>query len=154
MPRVTLGPFSIETSEDWTLSSVILAGPPPPEQRSRGALAGHAGRAFRANLVATMERVEADDTPSAYLERQAEGLRQAGVAVRRDADPGVVTLAGELRGLQIEQVIAGPQGERVRQLTLMAKKGDVMFTLIWSNLDGQPFDDSRAEFEAMLRSFV
>src|SRR6516225_3727541 len=102
MPRVSIGPFSIDTTDDWSLTTVILAGPVDDNPTNQGMLSTKAVRPFQQNLVATMEQVESSETPESYVKRQIEGLRQAQVQRQETAPPERVKLkVGE--GLLTEQ---------------------------------------------------
>jgi hypothetical protein len=153
MPRVSIGPFSIEVPVDWTLSTVILAGPVTDEQPSTGMLRAKTNKPFQQNLVAAMEQVAAGETVESYVRRQVEGLRAAEVPRQEVREPERIKLQGGFEGLITEQVILGPGGERVRQMQLVSIKGGVAYTLITSHVDGEPFERVRDEFRQMLLSF-
>lgn len=154
MARVGFGSFSLEVNEGWSLSSVILAGPPDAETPGLGMPTTKAVRPFQRNLVATLERVADSDTAEQYVERQVQGLKAAGVPRREVNAPKNVTLGAEkLAGLITEQEITGPGGERVQQIQLVCIKNGVAHTIIASHLAGAQFEGARAEFEAMLNSF-
>lgn len=153
MPRISIGPFSLDVRENWTLSNVILAGPPEEKTPDHDELAGGDSRPFQRNLIATMERVKAEETPETYVERrQLGGLWKAGVEQHLGEEKSV-TLVGGLKGSMNEWVIVNPDGERVRQMQLVCIKGDIAYTLIASHLDGERFKAARQEFEEMLLSF-
>jgi len=146
MPQVTIGPFLLNVPEGWTLTTVVIAGPHEEQ-------IGEAGeRAFPRNLVATMERVNPEETPQHYVERQLAGLWKAGVEQYLD-EQEEVTLKGDLKGLLHESVIVGLDGSRVRQMQLVCIKEGVAYTLIASDLDGEPFNAARQQFREMLLSF-
>jgi hypothetical protein len=152
MPRVSIGPFSIDASDEWSLTTVILAGPVDDNPSNQGMLSTKAVRPFQQNLVATMEQVEPSETPESYVKRQIEGLRQAQVQRQETAPPERVKLkVGE--GLLTEQRVISPSGERVRQLQLVSIKNSIAYTLIATHLDGATYDKNKAKFRAMLVSF-
>ncbi len=153
MPRVTIGTFSLEAPDEWTLSTVILAGPVSEDIQEMGLLGGKTVRPFQRNLIATMERVDQEVTPDSYVRRQVEGLREAGVDRREARAPEIVQLEGGNKGLLTEQVILGPTGERVHQMQLVSIKDSIAYTIIGSHLDGAPFETVRDEFRQMLLSF-
>lgn len=153
MARVTFGSFSLDAPNDWSLSTVILAGP-VEEPASSGLMSAKGARPFQQNLVATMERVDAKETPESYVKKQLEGLRKAGVSRQEAAPPERVKTKGGAEGLLTEQVVQGPGGERVRQLQLVAIKDRVAHTLIASHLDGVTFNAAKAAFKEMLLSFT
>jgi hypothetical protein len=151
MPRVSIGPFSLDIQEDWTLSTVILAG--PEEETSKdNERAGDEPRPFQRNLVATMERVKPEQTLESYVERQLAGLWEAGVE-QYLGEQRRVQVGSDLPGLMNEWVLVGGRGERVRQMQIVCIKEGVAYTLIASHLDGEPFKAARQEFEEMLLSF-
>jgi hypothetical protein len=155
MPRVILGPFSLEVPPDWTLSTVIFAGPLddnqlPPTRR----FGEKSARPFQRNLVATMEQVGAGETPDAYLKRQVEALRKAGVERQEAGARELIKLPNGYEGLLTEQVIAGGTGEYVRQMQLVSIKDSVAYTIIASHLDGEAYESVREEFRNMLFSFL
>jgi hypothetical protein len=152
MPRISIGPFSLNVREDWTLSTVIFAGPPEEKTSDDAEQAGGDSRPFQRNLIATMERVEPEETPKSYVERQLGGLWKAGVEQYLDEEKQV-PLGGNLQGLTNEWMIVGSGGERVRQMQLICIKEGVAYTLIASDLDGEPFEAARQEFKEMLLSF-
>ncbi|MGH2396914.1 MAG: hypothetical protein ACRDFW_07985 [bacterium] len=152
MTRTQLGPFSLEVPDDWTLSSVILAGPRDDEMPNL--LGGKAVRPFQRNLIATMEQVDQGETPESYVARQIQGLYEAGVPRVESRPAEQVKLESGLSGLLTEQVITGAGGEQVSQLQLVSIKNGVAFTIIASHLRGQPFKKARGEFLNMLMSFA
>lgn len=141
MARVSLGPFSLEPAEGWSLSSVIMAGP----------LDGPPG-AFQRNMITTMEQVGPRETPKSYVARQVKSLEAAKVA-RSEARPPEVVQLSEGEGLLTEQVIEGQGGDKVRQLQLVFIKDRVAFTAIASHKDGPAFEAARPELRKMLLSF-
>lgn len=151
MPRVNFGTYSLEAPETWTLSSVILAGP-VDEAPARGMVSTKAVRPFQRNLITTMERVTAKETCESYLQKQLDGLREAGIQ-RIEGKPAEKVTVGGVPGLLTEQIIPGPGGERVRQMQLIAIKDGIAHVAIASHLDGVPFESARAEFRHMLLSF-
>ncbi|MCC7385043.1 MAG: hypothetical protein IT384_24570 [Deltaproteobacteria bacterium] len=153
MPRVTFGSFALDAPPEWTLSTVILAGPVEEAPAAGGLMTAKAARPFQQNLVATMEQVDAKETPESYVKKQLEGLRKAGVSRQETAPPEKVKLKSGTEGLVTEQVVVGPSGERVRQLQLVTIKDGVAHTLIASHLDGVSFSGARAAFKSMLLSF-
>ncbi len=153
MPRVTFGTFSLDAPADWSLSTVILAGPPDQNPAAGGMMTAKSARSFQQNVVATAEQVDAKETPESYVKKQIEGLRKAGVARQETAAPETVKTKSGADGLLTEQVVQGPGGERVRQLQLVSIKGGVAYTLIASHLDGVPYSGSRQTFREMLLSF-
>jgi hypothetical protein len=152
MPRVTLGSFSVDAPADWTLSTVILAGPVEDQPEATGLLTTRVVRPFQRNLVATMEQIDPGVTAESYVKRQIEGLRQAHVVREDVGEPETVLLAGGIKGLVTEQIIIGGTGERVRQMQLLTIKDGVAHTIILSHLDGKPFEAVRSEFRKMLLS--
>jgi hypothetical protein len=154
MARVQIGSFSVEAPRDWTLSTVILVGPHDEVTADPGYLSGATPRSFQQNFIATMEQVGVVETPESYVRRQVEGLRKAGVERSQVGSLRMIQLAeGDLHGVLMEQVITGPTGEMVRQMQLVCIKQGVAYTLIASNLEGEPFERARDEFQRMLLSF-
>lgn len=143
MPRAKFGTFSIEAPGDWSLQTIILAGPPESPDASRG---------FQQNLITTLEFV-GDETADAYLKRQSAALDQVQMYRTVVGMPEAVQLAGGQEGLMIEQVIRGQTGDLVRQLQLVVVKEGVAHTLIASHLDGAPFEAAREGFRRVLLSF-
>lgn len=141
MPRVSLGPFSLEPASGWSLSSVIMAGP----------LDGPPG-AFQRNLITTMEPVGPRESPESYVARQVKSLEAAKVA-RSELRPPQVVKLGEGEGLLTEQLIEGQGGDKVHQLQLVFIKEGVAFTAIASHKDGPSFEAARPELMEMLLSF-
>ena len=105
MPLVNIGPLSIETPEGWTLSTVILAGPPEPPLLDSRLLWTKPSKPFQRNLVGTMEQVQPAETPETYVDRQIEGLRAAGVPRQEAGVRETVKLEGDRLGLLTEQLI-------------------------------------------------
>lgn len=153
MPQVTFGTFSLEVPFTWTLSSIILSGPVEDDPLTRGMLTTKAVRPFQRNLITTLERVGPEETVESYLQRQIEGLREAGVSRSEVKEPEKITLRDGQEGIISEQVILGAGGERVRQMQLMSIKEGIAYTVIASHLDGAPFEAVRDEFRKMLLSF-
>lgn len=152
MSRISFGPFSIDATPDWTLSTLILSGPADDAGGPSGLLTTKAVRSFQQTLVVTMEQVAASDTPEKYVERQIKGLKEAGVSRTEAKKPERVKVGGG-EGLILEQIVVGPTGERVRQMQLVTMKNGVAFVLIASHLDGASFDKARESFEKILLSF-
>src|SRR5438067_4658867 len=134
MPRLALGGFSIEPPKDWSLTTVILAGPPQPQDAPTEM--SDSGKTFQPNLVMTFEQVPAEVTASIYFERQVSDLRKAGVGRRDVGRPETVALPGGAEGLLTEQLVLGMTGERVRQMQLISIKSGVATTIIASDMDG------------------
>lgn len=154
MPRVQLGSFSLEAPSEWTLSTVILAGPIDESSVAAGMPTTKAVRPFQRNLVATMEQIDGPITLESYVKRQVDGLKAAGVPRQDGAKPEKVKLTNGLDGLLTEQIITGSTGERVRQMQVVCIKDDVVHTVIASHLDGPQFEAARTEFRKMLLSFT
>lgn len=144
MPRVKFGTFSIDAPDDWTLQTIILAGPPGAAETSRG---------FQKNLITTFDFVGPHETADAYVKRQNAALDQIHMGRKKVGAPETVRLSGGQEGLLTEQVIQGQTGELVRQLQLVVVKDGVAHTTIASHLDGAPFEAERAEFRRVLLSF-
>lgn len=150
MTRVTFGTFSLDAPEGWSLSSVILSG--PVEEAPKLGPTTQAAPPFQRNIIATLEVVPPEVTPAMYVQRQVEGLRQAGVPRQEAAKPEKVKLDSGVEGLVTEQIIQGATGERVRQMQLVFIKDGVAHTAIASHLDGVSFEKSRVEFRKILLS--
>jgi len=153
MPRLNFGTFSVEAPGDWSLSTVIVSGPPVSDPTSKGMPTTKAVRPFQQNLILTVEQVAPGETAEAYVQKQIEGLRKANVPRKETAKPEKVALKGGHEGLLTESSVTGPAGERVRQLQLVVVRNGVAHTLIASNLDGLPYDQGRELFKKMLLSF-
>ena len=153
MPRVKFGTFSLEAPDDWTLNSVILAGP-VDDSPQQGMLTTKAVQPFQRNLITTLEQVGPNETLEGYVQRQIDGLREAGVPRQEGRPPEKVNLEGGQEGLLTEQIIQGPDGERVRQMQLVVIKKGAAHTTIASHLDGASFERVREEFRKMLLSFT
>jgi len=150
-----MGPVSLEVGDDWTLSTVVLAGPLPTsgvEALDDDALPLPAAT-FQPNLVVTMEQVEGDVTPQIYVRQQLEGLRKAQVMRQTSRAPEIVKLASGRDALLTEQILVGPGGDSIRQLQLVTIKAGVAFTLIASALDGPSYAQDYDRFRRMLLSF-
>ena len=153
MPH-TFGPFSLDPPPGWTLSTIVLAGPADDTPPAPGLRAMKTARTFQRNIVVTMEQVAEGETPQAYVDRQLDGLRRAGVKRWETYDPEPVKLAaGSLDGLLTQHVIEGSDGERVHQMQLVCIRDGLAYTLIASHLDGPPFQKAREEFRQILLSF-
>jgi hypothetical protein len=150
MTRISLGPIGLDVPPDWSLSSLILAGPRPTESPA----AAQASRPFQRNLIITLEKVEPEETPEAYFDRQEAGLRAANVESGIIVGPDEVELSGGNWGTLTERIVVSPDGERVRQLQLVTIKNGVAYTLIASHVDGRPFEEVREEFKGILTSFA
>jgi len=153
MARVNFGSFGLDLSPDWTLSSVILAGPVEDPVASPRILTAQAPRRFQQNIIGTMEQVGPDETPESYVKRQRDGLREAGVEYREAAPPEKVQLANGLEGLLTEHVVVGPGGDWVHQMQLVSIKDRVAHTIIASHLDGPAFQRAKQRFREILLSF-
>jgi hypothetical protein len=155
--RVPIGPFSLEATAKWTLSSVIFSG---PKDEDGGAAAGmlttKAVQSFQRNMIVTMEVVDPTETPEGYVKRQSDGLRQANVGWQELVAPQRVKTSGGSDGVISEQIILGAGGERVRQMQLVFIEDfggqKLAYTAIASHLDGRTFERVRSEFRDMLLS--
>lgn len=150
--RISFGTFSMEAPTGWSLSSIILSGP-IDEAIKLGPTTAKQIPGFQRNLITTFEEVGDEVTSEAYVDRQIEGLRQAGVPRQEAAKPVKIKLGNGAEGLITEQVIQGATGERVRQMQLVFIREGVAHTAIASHLDGAPFEAARTEFRRMLESF-
>jgi hypothetical protein len=153
MPRVQLGPFSVEVPLNWTMSSVILTGPVGTVDTDVRMLGADAQQPFKQNLIATMEQVGSDETARSYVERQIEGLRNAQVDRRELVAPTEVSLRTGATGILLEQMIGASDGEYVGQMQLVTIKDRVAYTLIASHLYGPLYDQAREHFRLLLLSF-
>ncbi len=148
MPRVRFGAFSIDAPSNWTLSSVVLAGPvdaaPSGEGQPRG---------FQRNVVTMLEQVADGTTPQAYVAKQLKGLKDAGVQRKEGRPPETLDLGGGLEGLLTEQVITGADGQPVRQMQLTCIKRNIAHVVIATHMDGPMFEAAREEFHSLLSSF-
>ena len=153
MPRGKFGTYSLEAPDNWTLNSVILAGP-VDDAPGKGMLTTKAVQPFQRNLITTLEQVGAKETLESYVQRQIDGLKEAQVPRKEGRPPERVSLESGLDGLVTEQIIQGAGGERVRQMQLVVIKNGVAHTTIASHLDGPSFEKARNEFRKMLLSFA
>lgn len=153
MPRVKFGTFSLEAPDNWTLNSVILAGP-VDDSPGQGMLTTKAVQPFQRNLITTLEQVGPKETVESYVKRQIDGLKEAGVPRQEGRPPEKVKLDSGQEGLLTEQIITSGDGERVRQMQLVVIKNGVAHTAIASHLDGASFEKVREEFRKMLLSFA
>ncbi len=153
MDRVRVGAASLAFPDRWTLSTMIFAGPTDHPHQQDANPDGEI-RPFQQNLIATFERVDADTRAEDYVDRQQQGLREAGVDSGLVGGIRNVDLDSGGEGVMIEQVVIAPTGEYVRQLQLVTVKESLAATVIVSHLDGEPFEAARAEFEAILLSFA
>lgn len=152
--RVTFGTFSLDVSPDWTLSTVVLAGPVDDVGASSAMPTTKAVPPFQRNLVSMMERVDDKTTLESYLKLQIEGLKQAGFPRKEAAPAEKVTVSGGHPALITEQIINGQAGERVRQMQLICIKSGIAHLIIASHLDGLPFESVRKSYREMLMSFT
>lgn len=152
MTRVTFGTFSLDAPKAWTLSSIILAGP-VDDTPGQGMLTTKAVQPFQRNLITTLEQVSPQETPEKYVDRQVQGLKEAGVPREQIGSNERVEITGGHPALLTEQVIVGAGGERVRQMQLVVIKDGIAYTVIASHLDGASFERVRGEFRSMLLSF-
>lgn len=152
MPKVSFGTFALEAPNDWTLSSIILAGP-VEDLPGEGMLTTKTVKPFQRNLFITMEKVTPQETLESYLQRQVEGLKAAGVSRELVGEPERVALSSGQDGVVVEQVILGPGGERMRQMQLVFIKNAIAHTAIATHLDGASFERVREEFRSLLMSF-
>src|SRR5262245_46828438 len=122
MERVTFGAFSLDVPSDWTMTTVILAGPveacPPDVYLLLSSDQVH----FQRNLVITLEQVNDTVTLGSYVQRQREGLLKAGVSFYQKAPPEPVKLDSGFDGLLTEQAIQGTTGVLVCQMQLVCIK--------------------------------
>jgi hypothetical protein len=152
MPNISLGPFSLDVPVDWSLRTLILAGPVDKKLATVGT-ERFSSRPFQRNIVVTIERVEGAETVESYVQHQIDGLRRARIQRWEKANPEQVSLPNGLSGLLTEQVIVGPENDRVRQMQLVIIKNRLAYTLVASHLEGDLFEESRQDFRKMLLSF-
>lgn len=144
------GDFQLDIPKDWTLSSIILTGPNPsrkdlPQTKFRTL-------SFRKNLVFTSERVDNEVTADSYLQKQAKGLIDAGVQ-HKSIILEEVFLENNIRGILTEQLVIGPGGEYVQQMQLVCVNNGMAYTLVTSDLAGEPYEKAKEEFKELLLSF-
>lgn len=152
MPKVKFGSFSLEIPAEWTLSTIILAGPLSEEIPSDPRMPTRTSRPFQSNIVLTLEKVAEDTTPKIYVDKQISGLIQAGVS-REEVAFEEVKLVSNIDGILTEQIIEGGGGEEVCQLQLVVITGGIAYTVIASQLVGEPFEKMRDRFREILLSF-
>ncbi len=152
MPKVKFGTFTLEAPPNWTLNSVILAGPVDEAPPGAGMLTTKAVQPFQRNVITTLEQVGPGETAEGYVAAQQRGLDAENVG-RKETRPPEKVKVGGLDGLLTEQTISGMGGERVRQMQLVVIKNGVAHTTIATHLDGISFENVREEFRAMLLSF-
>lgn len=153
MSRVSFGNFTLDAPSEWTLSTVILSGPVVQDTAAVGMPTAKAVRPFQQNVICTMEQVGPKETPKSYVSKQLEGLRKAGVQRKETAKPETIKLPDGSVGLLTEQAVVGPGGERVRQMQMVTIRQGIAHTLIASNLDGMPYEKTKAGFREILTSF-
>lgn len=152
MPIVSFANFSLDVPPDWTMSTLILAGP-LEQQPATQLRTPRAPQQFQQNLVMTMEEVASGVTAEDYLNRQLMGLQDSGITRYEGRPPEEVHLEDGARGIITEQIITGSGGEWVRQMQLITIKDRIAHTLIASHLEGPSFERARDQFRAILLSF-
>jgi hypothetical protein len=152
--RVKVGPFSVAASEEWTISTLVIAGASESSPEGAGMLTAKAAKPFQKNIVANLEQVPSHETCESYLKRQNDLLKQAGIARTEIGAPERVALSDGREALLSEQTVLGLEGRRIRQLQLVAIRGGLAHHVVASHLDGKLFEKSRAEFRQMLLSFA
>jgi hypothetical protein len=162
--RFNFGPVSLDVPGDFSLSTIVLAGPPVETKGPDLPAEAGSARPFQSNVIITFEIVSASEKPETYRDRQKEGLRNAGVDVvfikndRKDEYEEVsIKGAKDDYGILGLQVIQSPAGDRVRQMQLIAikestNKQPVAITIIASHLDGQPFSEVKTKFREIMLS--
>ena len=147
-PSTSVGPISLTPPADWQIASLILVGPADTPSQSPGA----AATPFQQNLVVISERVDAGETLDGYIGKQTGKLKDQGLMHRPPGPLEKVAMGGGREGALFEHVVLGPSGEKVRQMQLVSLKGNLLYALIASHLDGLAFEAARATFSGMLRS--
>lgn len=111
MSRINFGSFSLDTPPEWSLTTLILQGPSVEDEMSKGMLTAKKSKPFNQNLIATMEQVPPSETAESYVQRQLEGLIQAGVQRKETAKPEAITMENGQTALLTERSVMGPGGE-------------------------------------------
>lgn len=125
-----------------------MVGPPDaPSSKAPGAQGN-----FQQNLVVVSERVEGEETLSAYVQKQTGKLQEQGALHRPPGPLEKVTLPNGREAVIFEHVVLGPSGEKVRQMQLISLKDGMLHAMIASHLDGLPFESQRDSFRGMLKS--
>ena len=150
--QAALSPVQVALPETWRLQQLVVTG--PVEGDSLSAPKQAKASQFQQNLVIMSEPVTTGETAETYRQKQQERLKELGVTPREAARPEQLELSGGIPGLLTEQVLTGPNGEKVRQMQLCLIKGSVAYTLTASHLDGMLFECGREQFRAMLLSFT
>lgn len=145
------GGFQLNTVKGWSVSSVVMTGP-PDLKAAAGMPAMNTATAFQRNVVATVEEVPEGETAEAFVARQTLGLKQAQVFLRETLAPEPVDLGGT-KGVLSERVISGPSGEQVQQMQVVCIAQGRAYAVMASHLSGPSFEAVRDEFRNILTSF-
>lgn len=153
MPRVHYGSISVDVSPDWSLSTVVLLGPVLQTTDTPLLIQSQAQQAFQHNIVATVEKIGADETLINYVQRQLQGFRQAGVNRQELVAPEDVRLSNSCDGMLWEHMVSGPTGQLVGQIQLVSIKDGFAYTVIASCLYGPSYKKERENLRQILLSF-
>jgi hypothetical protein len=152
MNRLAFPGMSLEIPSGWRLTTMILTGPEQEPDADPQMLTANPSQPFQSNIIMTAEPVGDEETAESYIRKQQEGLLRAALTRRDAAPPEKVTLSDGHDGLLTEQVLMVPEGGWVRQLQLMTLKDGVAYTVIASQLEGEPFRRMREAFRNILLS--
>jgi hypothetical protein len=152
--RVRVGPFSLEATREWSISTLVIAGAAEASPDSVGLLSVKGSKPFQKNIVANLEQVGPNETCEGYLKKQTEMLKKANGGRVDASAPERVKLDSGQDGVFAEQTVTGLEGRRIRQLQFVTIKNGLAHHIIASHLDGKLFDKARPEFRKMLLSFA
>jgi hypothetical protein len=153
MSRVHFGRISIDAPPDWTVSTVVLVGPAVQFTDTPRLIQPRTQQSFQSNIVATSEKVDADEVLERYVQRQLEDFQQAGVSRKELMKPEEVQLDNDQAGILWEHAITAPGGQLVGQIQLVTIKDGFAYSVIASCLYGPAYEKDRENLRRILLSF-
>jgi hypothetical protein len=152
-PRLNIAGLSFEPPEGWRMNTLVMTAAPeaPPAPAMRAAV--KAPEPFLRSVVVNLEPVAEGVSATAHAQALRRRLADAGLDVRPVSGPEVRDVAGGVPAVFSEHTLAGPEGERLRQLQAVFVKGQVAVQAVATHLDGPLFEGARDELTKLLASF-
>lgn len=145
-PTITVGDLALQPPEQWALTSLILFGPTETTAAGPDGAVGH----FQQNIVIMTQALEEGKTIEDFVEQQQQNLQAAGVLHRAPRGHEDITIAGAQQAMLVEHVLRGENGEKVRQLQLIAQRQQLLLVATASNVDGVGFESNRESYRQIL----
>jgi hypothetical protein len=153
MPRIHLGQISIDVPSVWNVSTIMLSKPIEQITDTPRIKQVKTQQTLQQNIIATIEKIDANENISSYIQRQIESSRQFGINSQEITKPEEVLLHNGQDGVLCERIITAPTGHLVAQLQLVTLKDGFAYLIVASCLYGPSYEKDFDNFREILLSF-